>query len=101
MASPAEGGSVNPGVPTSYGETFKVSAIANPEWKLASITSSSPRSRTMNPNTFTVYEDVTLTANFIKKDKRSAPDTGVWEGIIPYTYNIPEEQGYRRSSTIS
>lgn len=90
VASPAEGGSVNPGVPTSYGEAFKVSAIANPEWKLASITSSSPRSRTMDPKTFTVYEDVTLTANFIKKDKRSAPEAGVWEGIIPYTYNIPE-----------
>lgn len=87
VANPAEGGSINPGGKIEYGDTFKAKATAAPGWKLSSITSSSNRSRTYDPYTFKVYENLTVTANFIHKDTVVSPDrSGAWIGDYNFSY---------------
>lgn len=90
IANPPEGGSVSAGTSVEYGESYTITATPNNGWKLASIKSSSARSYTNDPTTFNVYEDLTLTANFIKKDEIKPTETGVWSGNYHITYMTPE-----------
>lgn len=92
VACPAEGGSINPGGKVEYGDVFTAKATAAPNWKLSSVTSSSNRGKTYVPNVFKVYEDMTVTANFIPKDTVKSPErSGAWIGDYNFSYATEDE----------
>lgn len=84
-ANPPEGGSVSGGGKAAYGKEVSATATAAEDWKFSSW-DAPKRSYTLTPGTFTVFEDMTVTANFIKKDDVKPTPDGAWEGDFLYRF---------------
>ncbi len=97
---PAEGGVISPGAKLRYGKTYTAQVTPNEGWKLASITSTSKRGKTAESNEFTVYEDMTITANFVEKDVVSTTPTGAWQGKYDLVYTTPDKETIREQIPI-
>ena len=85
VANPPEGGSVSGGGKAAYGKEVSATATAAEEWKFSSWDAPT-RSYTLTPGKFKVFEDMTVTANFIKKDDVKPTPDGAWEGDFLFRF---------------
>lgn len=93
IANPPEGGIVSNGGDFEYGDTYTLSANANKDWTLASVEPSLNNATTTTPLVYNVFNNLTLTANFIKRDIINAPSIdGIWKSDKGIDYQNPEKE---------
>ena len=92
VATPAEGGSasISPSGTFTYGEYATVSASANEDWAIASISSSTGEKVKLG-TPIPITTDQTITVKFVKKDDDKKPEhSGAYLGTMRVEqYNVP------------